>query len=171
MQSVLIFVDEIYEDLELWYPKLRLEEAGFKTVVAGPVAGKVYSGKHGYPCKADQSYDQIQADSFAALIIPGGYAPDKIRRYPKALEIVRDMNKAKKPIAFICHAGWVPISAKILKGKHVTGFHAIKDDLENAGAIYEDKPVIVDGHLITSRTPEDLPRFCKAILEQLEERK
>lgn len=168
MKSVLFFLDEIYEDLELWYPKLRLEEAGFKTVIAAAEAGKVYKGKYGYPCKSDQSYDQIQTNSFAALIIPGGYAPDKIRRHSKALEIVKHMDQAKKVIAFICHAGWVPISAKILVGKHVTGFSAIKDDLENAGAIYSDKPVIVDGNLITSRKPEDLPLFCKAILEKIQ---
>lgn len=168
MKSVLFFVDEIYEDLELWYPKLRLEEAGFKTVVAALEAGKVYKGKHGYPCKSDQTYEEIQPNSFAALIIPGGYAPDKIRRHSKALEIVKKMDQAKKVIAFICHAGWVPISAKILDGKHVTGFSAIKDDLENAGAIFSDKPVVVDGHLITSRKPEDLPLFCKAILEKLQ---
>jgi protease I len=168
MKSILLFVEETYEDLELWYPKIRMEEAGFKTTVAGPEARKTYLGKHGYPCKADRSFDQIEAGSFSGLIIPGGYAPDKIRRYPKALEIVRQMNEAKRAIAFICHAGWVPISAKILKGKHVTGFSAIKDDLENAGALYEDKPVVVDGHLISSRKPADLPVFCQALLQILE---
>lgn len=167
MRSVLVFVDEIYEDLELWYPKIRLEEAGFKTVVAGNEAGKIYAGKHGYPCKADAAFDSIDPQAFTGLVIPGGYAPDKIRRIPKALEIVRKMNEAKKMIAFICHAGWVPISAKILKGRHVTSFFAIKDDLENAGAIFSDKAVVVDGNLITSRTPADLPVFCKAMLEYL----
>lgn len=167
MKSVLLFVDEIYEDLELWYPKLRLEEAGFKTSVAGYEAGKTFHGKHGYPCKADLSYDQVQPDEFAALVIPGGYAPDKIRRHARALEIVKQMDLAKKPIAFICHGGWVPISAKILKGKKVTGFIAIKDDLENAGAHFVDKEVVVDGHLITSRTPADLPIFCKTLLKIL----
>ena len=168
MRSVLLFVDDIYEDLELWYPKIRMEEAGFKTAVAGPEAGKTYAGKHGYPCKAELSFDQVQASSFAGLIIPGGFAPDKIRRHAKALEIVRQMNDAKKTIAFICHAGWVLISAKVLKGKQVTGFSAIKDDLENAGAHYVDKAVVVDGNLISSRSPSDLPHFCKAILEHLE---
>ncbi len=167
MQSALIFVEEIYEDLELWYPKLRLEEAGFKTIIAAPEAGKVYKGKHGYPCKADVSFDQVKADSFTALIIPGGYAPDKLRRSAKALEIVRAMDRTQKPIAFICHGGWVPISAKILKGKKVTGFSAIKDDLENAGAFFFDEAAVVDGHLISSRTPSDLPFFCKAILSKI----
>lgn len=167
MQTILILVHEIYEDLELWYPKIRLEEAGFKTIVAGPEAKKVFSGKHGYPCTSDISYDQVSSSAFAGLVIPGGFAPDKMRRYPKVLSIVQEMNEAKKPIAFICHAGWVPISAKILKGRHVTGFSAIKDDLENAGARYTDAAVIVDKNLITSRTPADLPDFCKALLKAL----
>jgi protease I len=168
MRSILLFIDEIYEELELWYPKIRLQEAGFKTLVAGPESNKVYKGKYGYPCKADLSFQEAKKETFAALVIPGGYAPDKIRRHQAALEIVSSMNEAKKPIAFICHAGWVAISAKILKGKRVTGFSAIKDDLENAGAHYSDKAVVVDGNLITSRTPADLPDFCKALLAALE---
>lgn len=167
MRSILFFVHDIYEDLELWYPKIRLEEAGFKTIVAGPEKQATHLGKHGYPCKADISFDAADPQTFAGLVIPGGYAPDKMRRIPKALDIVKQMNEKKKLIAFICHAGWVPISAKILKGRHLTGFSAIKDDLENAGAIYADKPVVVDGNLVTSRTPADLPFFCKAILEVL----
>lgn len=167
MRAILIFVHEVYEDLELWYPKIRLEEAGFKIHVAGPEAGKIYTGKHGYPCKSDISIDQIQAESFAGLVIPGGFAPDKLRRIPKVLDIVQQMHKAKKPIAFICHAGWVPISAKILRNRHVTGVSAIKDDLENAGAHFFDHPVVVDENLISSRTPADLPDFCKALLKFL----
>jgi protease I len=167
VKSILIFVHDMYEDLELWYPKIRLEEAGFKTIVAGPVQGGTHLGKHGYPCKADIPFDAVDTLNFEGLVIPGGYAPDKIRRSPNALEIVRKMNDAKKLIAFICHAGWVPISAKILKGRHLTGFSAIQDDLENAGAVYSDKPVVVDGNFVTSRTPGDLPQFCKAILEVL----
>ena len=167
MRSILFFVHDIYEDLELWVPRMRLEEAGFKTVAAGPEAGKIYTGKHGYPCKADLSFDAVQAHSFSGLVIPRGYAPDKIRRFPKALEIVRQLNESKKMIAFICHAGWVPISAKIIKGKTVTGFSAIKDDLENAGAHFKDQALVADGNLITSRTPDDLPVFCKAIVQYL----
>lgn len=168
MQSVLILVHEIYEDLELWYPKIRLEEAGYKTVVAGPESGKIFLGKHGYPCKSDISFDQIQADAFAGLVIPGGFAPDKLRRIPKVLQTVQQMHGAKKPIAFICHAGWVPISAKILKNRKVTGVSAIKDDLENAGALFSDHAVVVDENLISSRTPADLPDFCKALLKALD---
>lgn len=168
MRSILLFIDELYEDMELWYPKIRMEEAGYKTVVVGAEGGKVYHGKYGYPCQADSSFENVQSGNVAGLVIPGGYAPDRVRRFPKALEIVRHLHEAKKPIAFICHGGWVPISAKILKGKSVTGFSAIKDDLENAGAHFVDKAVAVDGHLISSRTPADLPHFCKALLEQLE---
>jgi protease I len=162
-QRVLVFVEQLYEDLELWYPKLRLIEAGMDVVVAGPEK-VVYAGKNGYPCKADQKLDETQASDFDALVIPGGFAPDKLRRLPKVLELVRDFDKAGKPIAMICHAGWVPISAKILKGRKVTGVSAIKDDLENAGATFLDQAVVVDGHVISSRTPADLPDFCRAIL-------
>ena len=162
-QRVLVFVDQIYEDLELWYPKLRLIEAGMDVVVAGPEK-ITYAGKNGYPCKADQTLDETHANDFDALVIPGGFAPDKLRRIPKVLDLVRDFDKAGKPIAMICHAGWVPISAKILKGRKVTGVSAIRDDLENAGATFLDQAVVVDKNLISSRTPADLPEFCKAIL-------
>lgn len=170
MQSILFFVHELYEDLELWYPKIRLEEAGYKTVIAGPEAGKNYNGKHGYPCKADISFTQIQSQNTIGVVIPGGFAPDKLRRVPEVLSIVKTLHEKKSLVAFICHAGWVPISAKILKGKKVTGTIAIKDDLENSGALFFDEPVIVDQNLISSRTPLDLPYFCKAILRFLEEK-
>jgi len=163
---ILILVADMYEDLELWYPKIRLEEEGAKTIVAG-LQAHVYHGKNGYSIKADKSINDVNPDDFDALIIPGGYAPDKLRRYPRVLEITRKMYEANKPVAFICHAAWVPISAKILKGKNVTCVSAIKDDVENAGAIYHDKSVIVDGNLISSRTPADLPDFCKAIIKAL----
>lgn len=167
MKSFLVFVHDLYEELELWYPKIRLDEAGFKTVIAGPAAKQTYQGKHGYPCHSDIAFDDIQSETFAGLLIPGGFAPDKLRRYPKVLHTVQQMHQANKPIAFICHAGWVPISAKILKGRHVTGVSAIKDDLENAGARYSDQAVVIDRNLISSRTPSDLPEFCKALLAAL----
>ena len=162
-QRVLVFVEQLYEDLELWYPKIRLIEAGMDVVVAGPEK-ITYAGKNGYPCKADQTLAEAHEKDFDALVIPGGFAPDKLRRIPKVLELVREFDKAGKPIAMICHAGWVPISAKILKGRKVTGVSAIKDDLENAGATFLDQAVVVDGHIISSRTPADLPDFCRAIL-------
>jgi len=166
-KKVLILVEAIYEDLELWYPKIRLIEEGAQVIVAGPEK-KTYQGKNGYPCTPDAIIAEIDVRDFAALIIPGGFAPDKLRRYPRVLEIVRQFHDAKKPIAFICHAGWVPISAKILRGRKVTGVAAIKDDLENAGATYLDQPVVVDGNLISSRTPADLPDFCRAIIRSLD---
>ncbi len=165
-RKILFLVEEMYEDLELWYPRIRLTEEGATNVVAGPEK-KLYRGKNGYPCQADASLEQMNSKDFDALVIPGGYAPDKLRRYRSVLDLVRAFHNASKPIAFICHAGWVPISANILDGKNVTCVRAIKDDVENAGAIYSDKPVVVDGNLISSRTPEDLPEFCRAIIHAI----
>lgn len=167
MKSILIFVHDLYEDLELWYPKLRLEEAGYKTVLAGPEAKKTYHGKHGYPCIAEHSYHTISSKDFAGVCIPGGFAPDKLRREKKVLELTREFYEAKKMVAFICHAGWVPISAKILKGKKATSTHAIKDDMENAGCIWQDLSSVTDGCLISSRNVDDLPHFAKAMLQFL----
>jgi protease I len=165
-RSVLVLVEQAYEDLELWYPKIRLEEEGLRVVVAGPERIR-YVGKYGYPCTPDITIDQARADAFEALVIPGGWAPDKLRRIPAVLELVRAFDRAKKPIAMICHAGWVPISAKILSGRQVTGVSAIRDDLENAGARFLDRSVVVDGHLISSRTPADLPDFCRGLIAAL----
>jgi len=162
----ILFVEDEYEDLELWYPKIRLIEEGAETVVAGPEKGKLYRGKHGYPCKSDVSFDEVSPDSFDGIVIPGGYAPDKIRRHKKALDIVKKLNDSNKIVAFICHAGWVPISAGILKGRKATSVGAIKDDMVNAGVNWIDEAVVVDGNLISSRTPDDLPQFCKAIIEK-----
>ncbi len=168
MKAVLIFVHDIYEELELWYPKLRLEEAGFSTVVAGPEAKKTYQGKHGYPCVADASFKDMHMKDFQGVFIPGGYAPDKLRREPKVLELTKQFFDQKKLVAFICHGGWVPISAKILKGKKATGTTAIKDDLENAGAQFKDAPVVIDGNIVSSRVVSDLPHLTKAMLAFLE---
>lgn len=164
-RSILIFVEKEYEDLELQYPKYRLIEAGFKVVVAGPEKGAIYIGKHGYPCQSDASFHDIKESSFDGLIIPGGYAPDKLRRNEKVLELTRQFHEKGKLIAFICHAGWVPISAKVINGIRCTSVSAIKDDLVNAGAKWSDEAVVVDRHFVSSRSPEDLPVFCKAILE------
>ncbi len=164
---VAVLVEEIYEDLELWYPTLRLRETGAEVKIVGPKAGEVYKSKHGYPAKADLSMDNVNAADFDALVIPGGYAPDKMRRHPAMLNFVRAMHEAGKPIAFICHAGWVPISAGIVRGRTVTSVSAIKDDLVNAGARWVDQEVVVDGNLITSRTPPDLPAFCREVIKVL----
>lgn len=167
MKNVIVLVEELYEDLELWYPKIRLDEAGFESVIAGPVAGQVYKGKHGYPCKAEVSFKDALKMEHAGVVIPGGYAPDRLRRHPEVIQIVKKAFDAGKVVAFICHGGWVPISAKILKGKKCTSFSAIKDDMENAGAIWSDQAVVVDGPLISSRKPDDLPMFMKEMLASL----
>lgn len=168
MKTILALVDDIYEDLELWYPRLRLEEEGWKVVVAGPKSGTIYKGKHGYPCKADIDIGDVE-DSLAydGLLVPGGFAPDKLRRDANVLNIVRVMHEAKRPIAFICHAGWILISADILRGRRATSTVGIRDDMRNAGALWEDSPLVVDGNLISSRTPIDLPVFAAAFVKAL----
>jgi protease I len=165
-RRVLVLVEHAYEDLELWYPKLRLQEEGMEVVVAGPEK-TVYPGKNGYPCRADRAIQEVRAADFDALVIPGGWAPDKLRRLPAVLELVREFDQAGKTIGMICHAGWVPISARILEGRTVTGVGAIRDDLENAGATFVDRSVVVDGNLVSSRTPADLPDFCRALIASL----
>lgn len=163
-QRILMFVEDVYEDLELWYPKLRLQEAGAKVTVAGPNAGQVYKGKHSYPCKADANINEMNAADFQGVVVPGGFMPDKLRREPKVLSLVRAFADAGKLVAAICHGGWIPISAKVYHGVRATGSPGIKDDLINAGAIWEDSPVVVDRHFVSSRKPDDLPDFCEAIL-------
>ena len=164
-KRVLILTGEIYEDLELWYPKLRLEEAGAEVVIAGPEANVEYKGKHGYPCRSDTAIAHMKHENFDALVVPGGFMPDKLRRDPDVLALVRGFNDAGKPIAAICHGGWIPISAKVYQGVRVTGSPGIKDDLINAGAVFEDSPVVVDRNHITSRRPDDLPAFCRALIQ------
>jgi protease I len=166
-RTLLTFVDDLYEDLELWYPRLRLEEAGHAIRLAG-LERKTYKGKHGYPAKADLLLDETLAKDFCGLLIPGGFMPDKLRREAKVLSLTREFFVQGKLVAFICHGGWIPISAKILTGKRATGSLGIKDDLVNAGAIWVNTAVVVDGNLISSRTPLDLPMFAKALVEFLE---
>ena len=163
-KRILAFVGDIYEDLELWYPKLRLQEAGGEVVVAGPQAKTSYQGKHGYPCISDAAIDEMRAADFDALLVPGGFMPDKLRRDPNVLKLVQEFDSAGKPIAAICHGGWIPISAGVYRNVRVTGSPGIKDDLLNAGALYEDAEVVVDRHHISSRRPDDLPAFCRALL-------
>jgi deglycase len=162
-----MFVDDVYEDLELWYPKLRLEEAGHQVTVAGPQADQTYRGKHGYPCRAQAEISRMRAGDFDGVVIPGGFMPDKLRRDPHVLTLVREFAAAGKLVAAICHGGWIPISAGVYGGVRVTGSLGIKDDLINAGAHWEDAAVVVDRHFISSRKPDDLPAFCRAVLEGL----
>ncbi len=164
-KKFLVFVDDIYEDLELWYPKLRLIEAGAAVTVAGPKANYKYEGKNGYPCTSDAAISEVRAADFDGLVVPGGFMPDKLRRDPKVLQLVRDFASANKLVAAICHAGWIPISAGIYRGVRVTGSPGIKDDLVNAGAVWEDAAVVIDRNFVSSRKPDDLPDFCRGILQ------
>src|SRR6266446_3462034 len=166
-RTLLAFVGDIYEDLELWYPKLRLEEAGFATKLAGEEM-RTFVGKHGYPAKADLLIGDARSEDYAGLLVPGGFMPDKLRRNRKVLQLTRELFEQGKLVAFICHGGWIPISAGILKGKRATGSLGIKDDLENAGAIWVDKDVVEDGNLISSRTPVDLAAFARGMVEFLQ---
>jgi protease I len=160
----LAFVGDIYEDLELWYPKFRLIEAGAEVVVAGQEAGVVYAGKNGYPCQSDVAIRDVVGSDFDAVLLPGGFMPDKLRRDPHVLELIRHFDQAGKCVAAICHGGWMAISAKVYRGVRVTGSPGIKDDLINAGAIWEDSSVVVDRHHVSSRKPDDLPDFCRAMI-------
>ena len=170
-KRILTFVGDIYEDLELWYPRLRLIEAGAEVVVAGEKAGQKYTGKNGYPCVADESIAEMRAADFDGVVIPGGFMPDKLRRDSDVLQLVRDFATAGKLVAAICHGGWIPISAGVYRGVRVTGSLGIKDDLVNAGAIWEDAPVVIDRHFVSSRKPDDLPDFCRGILQVMAARR
>lgn len=169
-KNILLMVEELYNDREFWYPYYRLLEEGAKVVVVGPKAGAIYSGVAGIKARSDMAADQVRIDDFSGLVIPGGYAPDHMRRHPAMVKLVRDMAAGGKVVAAICHAGWMLASAGILKGRTVTGFFAIRDDLVNAGATYVDREVVVDGNLVTSRTPDDLPAFLRAIVAGLQAR-
>jgi protease I len=159
-----LLAENLYQDLEVWYPLLRLQEEGAEVVVVGTGSAKTYTSKHGYPVNADKSASEVKAAEFDAVIIPGGYAPDLMRRYPDMVKLVREAVEQGKVVASICHGGWMLASADVLKGRTVTSFFAIKDDLVHAGAVFVDQEVAVDGNLITSRMPEDLPAFCRAII-------
>lgn len=166
-KKVAVLVEDLYQVLEVWYPILRLYEAGIKTVTVGTGTKEIYGSKEGYPCRVESSIEKIKADDFDAVIIPGGYAPDILRRYEKVIHFVKKIDLDGKVVASICHGGWVLVSAGILKGRKVTCFYAIKDDLIAAGAKYVDEEVVVDKNLITSRKPEDLPRFVAEIIKAL----
>ena len=167
-KSVLILVEEMYNEFEFWYPYYRLIEAGYSVTVVGSGSAETYGSKAGLQVTVHTSADRVSASDHDALIIPGGYAPDHMRRHPPMVQLVRDMFDQGKVVASICHGGWMLASAEILKGRTVTSFYAIKDDLVHAGANYVDREVVVDGNLVTSRKPDDLPAFMKAIIKLLE---
>jgi protease I len=168
-KRVAVLAENMYQELELWYPLLRLREAGAEAFVVGTGSADTYTSKLGYPVQVDMVADQVSAGDVDAVVVPGGYAPDLMRRYPAMVRLVREAFDQGKIVAAICHAGWMLASAGVLRGKEATCFFAIKDDLINAGAKYIDAEVVRDGNLITSRTPSDLPAFCRTIIEALAE--
>jgi protease I len=166
-KRIAVLAADLYQEMEIWYPLLRFREEGAETVAVGAEAGKTYSSKKGYPVVADLSIASAKASDFDVVIIPGGWAPDTLRQDVRMVNFVREMDKAGKIVAAICHAGWLLCSADILRGRKVTCFKAIKDDMIHAGAKYVDEEVVVDGNLITSRMPTDLPVFCREIIKML----
>ena len=167
-KKVAILVDQMYQEMEVWVPIYRLQEEGVEVITVGAEAGKVYPSKLGYPCTAQKSYDEVSADDFDGVVVPGGFAPDHIRRHAKANRLVADINAQGKLVAAICHGPWVLCSAHgMLKGRKVTSFFSIKDDVINAGAEWADAEVVVDNNLVTSRKPEDLAAFCVACIDVL----
>ncbi len=169
-RRVAILAENLYQEMELWVPYYRLREEGAEVHVVGAGGAKSYTSKHGYPVSVDVQAEQVNALEYDAVIIPGGFAPDMMRRSPAMVKLVREAHGHGKLVAAICHAGWMPVSAGILKGKRATSFFSIKDDLVNAGAQWVDEEVVVDGNLITSRKPDDLPAFCREIVKALGKR-
>jgi protease I len=167
-KKIAVLAEDIYEDLELWYPYYRLLETGAEVIVVGTGSAKQYDSKHGYPVKVDFDADQVSVDDIDGVVVPGGFAPDRMRRYPAVLNLVKTACDQGKLVASICHGGWVLVSAGVLKGRKATCVSAIKDDIINAGATYIDKAVVVDGNLITSRTPVDLAAWLPAMISFLE---
>jgi protease I len=165
---IAILVEDMYEELELWYPYHRLREAGYEPLIVGPDKA-VYKGKTGgYPAQADAAIADVKPADLGGVIVPGGYAPDRMRRHTAMVDLVRQLNVDGKLVAAICHAGWLLVSAGFLAGRHLTSFSSIRDDMVNAGAEWEDRPVVRDANLITSRHPGDLPEFMKAIVDWLD---
>ena len=168
-KRIAILAADNYEDLELWYPYYRMKEAEAEVKIVGTSSSAdIVQSKHGYPAKIDLTADKADAEEFDAVIVPGGWAPDRLRRCKATLNFVKKLFEQRKVVAAICHGGWILISADVLKGKRATSFFAIKDDMMNAGANWVDEEVVVDGNLITSRTPADLPAFSREIIKALE---
>jgi protease I len=163
-KKILILVETFYNEFEFWYPYYRLKEAGAQVTVVGSGSADTYTSKAGLPVKVDITADKVAVAEYDGVVIPGGYAPDHMRRYPAMVSLVKRLDQAGKLVAAICHAGWMLVSADVVRGRTVTSFFSIKDDLVNAGGNWVDKEVVVDGHLVTSRTPDDLPAFMRAII-------
>jgi protease I len=166
-KRIALLAEDRYQVFELWYPLIRFREAGAEVTVVGRETGQVHVSQHGEEVKADIAAGEVRAQDYDAVVIPGGYAPDLMRRNPAMVKLVRDTYQQGKIVAAICHAGWMMASADIVRGKRLTSFHSIRDDMVNAGATWVDEPVVRDGQLITSRRPEDLPYFCREIISAL----
>jgi protease I len=166
-----VLVEALYQEMEVWYPVYRLREAGCKVTLVGPEAGQTYPSKLGYPAKSDKAAKDVSADDFDLLVIPGGYAPDHLRRCEAMIRLTSTMAEQGKPVAAICHGPWVLCSTQALKGRKVTCFSAIKDDVINAGAKYVDEEVVRDRNIITSRKPDDLPAFMQTLIQAVREAK
>ena len=167
-RTIGILVGPGYEDLEFWVPYMRMKEEGADIVVISTKSGETYRSKSGgLTVKSQFTADEIRADQLTALLVPGGWAPDKLRRDPNILKLVRDMDASGKILGFICHAGWVAASAGICRGKRVTGSTGIKDDMQNAGATWEDQSAFRDGNLVWGRVVEDIPDFCRELVKAL----
>jgi protease I len=164
-----VLVEQQYQELEVWYPIYRLREAGCKVTLVGPEAGQTYPSKLGYPAKSDKAARDVSHADFDVLVIPGGFAPDYLRRHKEIVRLVSDMVEQGKIVAAVCHGPWVLCSTQALKGRKATSFFAIKDDVSNAGATWIDDEVVRDGNLITSRKPDDLPAFMQTILQAIKE--
>lgn len=169
-KRIAILAENLYQEMELWVPYYRFKEEGAEVKVVGAAGATAYASKHGYPVSVDAQADQVTAAEFDAVVVPGGYAPDLMRRHPAMVKLVREAAQEGKVVAAICHAGWMLVSAGILRGRKATSFFSIKDDLVAAGAQWTDAEVVVDGTLITSRKPDDLPAFCRAIVGALAKR-
>ena len=168
-RKVIILVEKMYNDREFWYPYYRLKEAGAEVRVVAPEAGVTYAGSAGIEIQSDAAAGHTDPAEYDGLVIPGGYAPDHMRRDPAMVDLVRRMADGGKVVAAICHAGWMLVSADVLRGRKATAFFAIRDDIVNAGAEWMDQEVVADGNLVTSRKPDDLPAFLTAIIAALKD--
>ena len=168
-KTVAILMETLYQDMEAWYPYYRLKEEGAQVFFVGVKKGEMYKGKYGYEAIAEMGMDELVEHHFDAVIIPGGFAPDYMRRHKQMVDFVRQMAQTGKVVAAICHGGWMLVSADVIRAKRVTSFFAIKDDMKNAGGDWEDQAVVKDGNMITSRKPDDLPVFMKTVIEVLAE--
>jgi len=166
-KKIALLIEEQYQDLEVWVPYYRLKEAGFDVFLLGKTKGATYRGKYGYPAQAEEGYSDVKAADLGGVVVPGGFAPDYMRRYPEPAAFVKEIFDQGGLVAAICHGPWLLVSAGILKDRTATCFFGIADDVKNAGARYVDRDVVVNGNIITSRKPEDLPAFCSAIVKYL----